>query len=207
MSVWPSADPLLDWEVLALPASSPSLRLTAPIPEGLARFWCSSSTTRCKTKATELSQLAPCGACRQDPHRLSAADTDIHARARARPSRTGSTSTSTQPTGSSARYGICSTTTTESVRTPGDVPSRATRCRSHPHRAHRDRDRPDADPQVAAAVVDTFEPTPGAVELVGYSSLRTGVRRLEPDTIYQHLRAISRRTWCLPTWSTWRPSR
>ncbi|MET7996741.1 Pls/PosA family non-ribosomal peptide synthetase [Amycolatopsis sp. NPDC005232] len=43
-------------------------------------------------------------------------------------------------------------------------------------------------PGVAAAVVDTFEPTPGAVELVGYYTLRRGVRKLEPDTIYHNLR-------------------
>jgi non-ribosomal peptide synthetase-like protein len=43
-------------------------------------------------------------------------------------------------------------------------------------------------PGVAAAVVDTYEPTPGAVELVGYYRLRKGVRELKPDTIYHHLR-------------------
>jgi amino acid adenylation domain-containing protein len=43
-------------------------------------------------------------------------------------------------------------------------------------------------PGVAAAVVETFEPTPGAVELVGYYSLRRGLRELKPETIYHHLR-------------------
>ena len=43
-------------------------------------------------------------------------------------------------------------------------------------------------PGVAAAVVDTFEPTPGTVELVGYYSLRTGVTELDPELIYGHLR-------------------
>jgi len=43
-------------------------------------------------------------------------------------------------------------------------------------------------PGVSAAVVDTFSPTPGTVELVGYYSLRTGVAELAPDVIYAHLR-------------------
>jgi non-ribosomal peptide synthetase-like protein len=43
-------------------------------------------------------------------------------------------------------------------------------------------------PGVAAAVVDTFSPTPGTVELVGYYSLRTGVTELAPEVIYDHLR-------------------
>ncbi|GAA5142128.1 non-ribosomal peptide synthetase [Pseudonocardia adelaidensis] len=43
-------------------------------------------------------------------------------------------------------------------------------------------------PGVAAAVVGTFEPTPGVVELVGYYRLRRGVRELKPDAIYRHLR-------------------
>ncbi|GAA1282977.1 non-ribosomal peptide synthetase [Pseudonocardia aurantiaca] len=43
-------------------------------------------------------------------------------------------------------------------------------------------------PEIAVAVVDTFEPTPGTVELVGYYSLRRGVRELQPDTIYRYLR-------------------
>jgi non-ribosomal peptide synthetase-like protein len=43
-------------------------------------------------------------------------------------------------------------------------------------------------PGIAAAVVDTFEPTPGTVELVGHYSLRTGVDRLDPQVIYSHLR-------------------
>ena len=42
-------------------------------------------------------------------------------------------------------------------------------------------------PGVAAAVVDTFEPTPGAVELVGYYSVRSGVDRLDPEVIYHQL--------------------
>ena len=41
---------------------------------------------------------------------------------------------------------------------------------------------------VAAAVVDTVEPTPGTVELVGYYSLRSGVTALEVDAITAHLR-------------------
>ncbi|HEX4253096.1 MAG TPA: Pls/PosA family non-ribosomal peptide synthetase [Pseudonocardia sp.] len=43
-------------------------------------------------------------------------------------------------------------------------------------------------PGVSAAVVDTFSPTPGSVELVGYYSLRTGVTELAPEVIYDHLR-------------------
>ncbi|MDX6584457.1 MAG: hypothetical protein QOI10_3641, partial [Solirubrobacterales bacterium] len=43
-------------------------------------------------------------------------------------------------------------------------------------------------PGIAAAVVDTFERTPGTVELVGHYSLRTGVDRLDPQVIYSHLR-------------------
>jgi non-ribosomal peptide synthetase-like protein len=43
-------------------------------------------------------------------------------------------------------------------------------------------------PGIAAAVVDTFEPTPGTVELVGYYSLRTGVSALDPEVITAHLR-------------------
>jgi non-ribosomal peptide synthetase-like protein len=46
-------------------------------------------------------------------------------------------------------------------------------------------------PGVAAAVVDTFEPTPGSgngTELVGYYSLRTGVAELDPEVIYGYLR-------------------
>ncbi|WP_433273172.1 Pls/PosA family non-ribosomal peptide synthetase [Pseudonocardia xinjiangensis] len=43
-------------------------------------------------------------------------------------------------------------------------------------------------PGIAAAVVDTFEPAPGTVELVGYYSLRTGVTALDAETITAHLR-------------------
>jgi non-ribosomal peptide synthetase-like protein len=43
-------------------------------------------------------------------------------------------------------------------------------------------------PGVSAAVVDTFSPTPGTVELVGYYSLRTGVTELASEVIYDHLR-------------------
>ena len=43
-------------------------------------------------------------------------------------------------------------------------------------------------PGVSAAVVDTFEPTPGQVELVGYYSLKTGVAPLETDAIHAYLR-------------------
>ncbi|GJF03981.1 Pls/PosA family non-ribosomal peptide synthetase [Pseudonocardia sp. D17] len=43
-------------------------------------------------------------------------------------------------------------------------------------------------PGVSAAVVDTFEPTPGQVELVGYYSLKTGVVPPETDAIHAHLR-------------------
>ena len=43
-------------------------------------------------------------------------------------------------------------------------------------------------PGVSAAVVDTFSPTPGTVELVGYYSLRTGVTELAAELIYDHLR-------------------
>jgi non-ribosomal peptide synthetase-like protein len=43
-------------------------------------------------------------------------------------------------------------------------------------------------PGIAAAVVDTFEPAPGTVELVGYYSLRTGVAAVGPETITAHMR-------------------
>jgi non-ribosomal peptide synthetase-like protein len=43
-------------------------------------------------------------------------------------------------------------------------------------------------PGVAAAVVDTFEPTPGTVELVGYYSLRTDTATLDPEEITAHLK-------------------
>ena len=39
-------------------------------------------------------------------------------------------------------------------------------------------------PGIAAAVVDTYEPVPGTVELVGYYSLRTDTAPLDPETIY-----------------------
>ena len=43
-------------------------------------------------------------------------------------------------------------------------------------------------PEVAAAVVDTFEPAPGTVELVAYYSLRRGVRALDPEVVHDVLR-------------------
>jgi non-ribosomal peptide synthetase-like protein len=43
-------------------------------------------------------------------------------------------------------------------------------------------------PGVAAAVVDTFEPTPGTVELVGYYSPRSRARKPEPDSVHHYLR-------------------
>jgi non-ribosomal peptide synthetase-like protein len=43
-------------------------------------------------------------------------------------------------------------------------------------------------PGVAAAVVDTYEPVPGTVELVGYYSLRHDTTALDPDAIYAVLR-------------------
>jgi non-ribosomal peptide synthetase-like protein len=43
-------------------------------------------------------------------------------------------------------------------------------------------------PGIAAAVVDTYEPVPGTVELVGYYSLRTDTASLDPETIYALLR-------------------
>jgi non-ribosomal peptide synthetase-like protein len=43
-------------------------------------------------------------------------------------------------------------------------------------------------PGVSAAVVDTFEPTPATVELVGYYSLRSDSTALDPDAITAHLR-------------------
>jgi non-ribosomal peptide synthetase-like protein len=43
-------------------------------------------------------------------------------------------------------------------------------------------------PGVAAAVVDTFESTPGTRELVGYYSLRNEVDQLDPEVIYGYLR-------------------
>jgi non-ribosomal peptide synthetase-like protein len=43
-------------------------------------------------------------------------------------------------------------------------------------------------PGIAAAVVDTYEPVPGTVELVGYYSLRTDTESLDPDEIYAVLR-------------------
>ncbi|WP_433298943.1 Pls/PosA family non-ribosomal peptide synthetase [Pseudonocardia sp. CA-142604] len=42
-------------------------------------------------------------------------------------------------------------------------------------------------PGVAAAVVDTFEPTPGATELVAYYSLRSDTTVLDPEEITAHL--------------------
>ncbi|MHC8506391.1 Pls/PosA family non-ribosomal peptide synthetase [Pseudonocardia artemisiae] len=44
-------------------------------------------------------------------------------------------------------------------------------------------------PGIAAAVVDTYEPEPGVVELVGYYSLRSDTAALEPEAISAVLRA------------------
>jgi len=43
-------------------------------------------------------------------------------------------------------------------------------------------------PEIAQAVVDTYEPVPGTVELVGYYSPRRGVAALDPELIYAQLR-------------------
>lgn len=43
-------------------------------------------------------------------------------------------------------------------------------------------------PGVAAAVVDTYEPEPGTVELVGYYSVRHGHEPLDHDEVYRRLR-------------------
>jgi non-ribosomal peptide synthetase-like protein len=43
-------------------------------------------------------------------------------------------------------------------------------------------------PGVAAAVVDTFEPTPGTTELVAYYSLRSDTAALDPEEITAHLK-------------------
>jgi non-ribosomal peptide synthetase-like protein len=43
-------------------------------------------------------------------------------------------------------------------------------------------------PGVSAAVVDTYEPVPGTIELVGYYSLRTDSAGLDPETIRSVLR-------------------
>ena len=43
-------------------------------------------------------------------------------------------------------------------------------------------------PGIAGAVVDTYEPVPGTVELVGYYSLRTDTAAVDPETIYAVLR-------------------
>jgi non-ribosomal peptide synthetase-like protein len=43
-------------------------------------------------------------------------------------------------------------------------------------------------PGIAQAVVDTYEPEPGVVELVGYYSLRTDTTRVDSDQIYAQLR-------------------
>lgn len=43
-------------------------------------------------------------------------------------------------------------------------------------------------PGIAAAVVDTFEPTPGGTELVGYYSPRAGADEPDPQAIYAQLR-------------------
>ncbi len=43
-------------------------------------------------------------------------------------------------------------------------------------------------PGIAQAVVDTYEPEPGMVELVGYYSLRTDTARVDPEQIYAQLR-------------------
>src|SRR5215469_13787338 len=51
--------PLLDWEVLTCPASSPTLRSIVPIPAVSPGSGARSLATRCKTKTAELSPLAP----------------------------------------------------------------------------------------------------------------------------------------------------
>ena len=43
-------------------------------------------------------------------------------------------------------------------------------------------------PGIAGAVVDTYEPVPGTVELVGYYSVRTDTAAVDPETIYAVLR-------------------
>ncbi len=43
-------------------------------------------------------------------------------------------------------------------------------------------------PEVAQAVVDTYEPAPGLVELVAYYSLRQDSASLDPALVYEHLR-------------------
>jgi non-ribosomal peptide synthetase-like protein len=43
-------------------------------------------------------------------------------------------------------------------------------------------------PGIAQAVVDTYEPAPGAVELVAYYTRRTGTTNIDHQQIYQHLR-------------------
>ncbi|MGE5765061.1 MAG: Pls/PosA family non-ribosomal peptide synthetase, partial [Mycobacterium leprae] len=44
-------------------------------------------------------------------------------------------------------------------------------------------------PGIAQAVVDTHSPEPGVVDLVGYYSLRPDTGSLDPQHVYQHLRA------------------
>ena len=63
-------------------------------------------------------------------------------------------------------------------------------------------------PGIAAAVVDTYEPVPGTVELVGYYSLRTDGAGLDPGGRSARSCATGcRPTWCRPTSSTSTPSR
>ena len=51
-------------------------------PSGLARFWFGPRLTRCKTKTTKLSQLAPLWCRGQETPWPGAADVDLRARTR-----------------------------------------------------------------------------------------------------------------------------
>ena len=51
-------------------------------------------------------------------------------------------------------------------------------------------------PGIAQAVVDTYEPVPGTVELVGYYSLRHDAENVEPAEVH----AVLSESGCPPTW-------
>ena len=54
-------------------------------------------------------------------------------------------------------------------------------------------------PQIAQAVVDTYEPEPGTVELVAYYALKQGAAELPRGEIARDAaQAACRPTWCRP---------
>ena len=54
-------------------------------------------------------------------------------------------------------------------------------------------------PGVAQAVVDTYEPEPGVVELVAYYTCAAGTDAVDAEAIHAILRDRLPRTWCPPT--------